>query len=66
MQTKYIKYESSDIPEFNEAAKAFTARKACGFSYRKQFYGLGADALNSDAVKIYNILQRKAKATILL
>lgn len=50
MQTKYIKYESSDIPEFNEAAKALQQGKLVAFP-TETVYGLGADALNSDAVK---------------
>lgn len=50
MQTIYIKYQSSDTLEFIEAAKALQQGKLVAFP-TETVYGLGADALNSEAVK---------------
>lgn len=50
MQTRYIKFMSSDSPEFLEAAKALREGGLVAFP-TETVYGLGANALDSDAVR---------------
>lgn len=50
MQTKYIKFTSPDAPEFKKAAEALREGQLVAFP-TETVYGLGADALNSEAVK---------------
>jgi len=50
MQTKYIKFTSFDSPEFIDAAKALREGRLVAFP-TETVYGLGADALNTEAVR---------------
>lgn len=50
MQTKYIKFKSCDAPEFSDAAKALKEGQLVAFP-TETVYGLGANALDSKAVK---------------
>lgn len=50
MQTKYIEFTSGDAPEFIEAAMALREGKLVAFP-TETVYGLGANALDSEAVR---------------
>jgi len=50
MQTKYIVFTSENSPEFIEAAKALREGRLVAFP-TETVYGLGANALDSDAVR---------------
>ncbi|HEY8422327.1 MAG TPA: L-threonylcarbamoyladenylate synthase [Thermoclostridium sp.] len=50
MQTKYFEFTSFDSPEFIDAAKALREGRLVAFP-TETVYGLGADALNTEAVR---------------